>query len=402
MAILCALGFVSGLPYLLTGATLGAWLTAANVDLQKITALWLVALAYNLKFAWAPLLDRYALPLLGRRRGWMFVLQLALAAAIAVMGTVDPIAHLSTLAIVAVVVAFLSASLDIVLDAYNADILAPHERAAGSAVYVMGYRIALVVTGTLALIMADHLPWRVIYATMAVLMVLGLAATLLAEEPPRAPQAPATFRAAIVEPFLDLVRRHHAGGTALLLGFAALYEVSYFIEQGVLVPFLVRGAGFSFTEIAAVNKALQFVGIAIGGGIAGAAVARYGLSRMLVAFGACAAVTHLLYAALAVVGRSFPLFSVAVLIDSMANAMVISGFVAVMMGVVSPAVSATQLALLTSLSSVGQRVVGPYTGDVVDAVGWPGLFIGLAALVVPGTLLAWRVGQKFAAPAERP
>lgn len=398
MAILCVLGFASGLPYLLTGDTLGAWLTAEHVDIERITTLWLVGLAYNLKFAWAPLLDRFALPMLGRRRGWMLGLQLALVVTIAVMGTIDPVARPAALAVIAVAVAFLSASLDVVLDAYNADVLEPQERAAGSVVYVLGYRIALLVTGTLALVLADHLPWRAIYATMAALLVIGIVATFLAEEPARAARAPTTVRAALVEPFVDLVRRHGARGTALLLGFAALYEVSYFIVQGVLTPFLVGGIGFSFTEIAAVKKALVFVGTAIGGGFAGAAVARYGLGRVLVASGGLSAVTHLLYALLAVVGHSIGMLCVAILVDSVANAMVISGFVALMMGVVSPAVSATQLALLTSLSSVGQRVVGPFTGNVVHAIGWPALFVALAALTVPGTVLAWRVGQKFAAP----
>jgi len=402
MEILCALGFAYGLPYLLTGTTLSAWLTAEHVSLDRIAMLWLVGLAYNLKFAWAPLLDRFRLPWLGRRRGWMLALQLALVAAIAVLGTIDPVARPAALAGGAIAVALLSASQDIVLDAYNAEALAPAERAAGSAVYVMGYRIALVVTGTVALVMGDHLPWRVVYAAMAALMAIGIAATLLADEPPRPAQAPVALRDAVVRPATDLVHRYGGRGTALLLGFAALYECSYFIVQGVMIPFLVRGAGFTLSEIAAVYKALVFVGTAIGGAIAGAAVARIGLPRVLVAGGAAAAVTHLAYAALAAVGHSFPMFCTAVLVDSVANAVVIAAFVAVLMGVISPAVAATQLALLTSLASVGQRAFAPLTGAAVAALGWPGLFVALAALTVPGTALAWRVGQKFAAVPRPP
>ncbi len=401
MAILCALGFASGLPYQLTGLTLSAWLTSQKIDITKITELWLVGLAYNLKFAWAPLLDRFELPMLGRRRGWMLGLQLALVAGIAVLGTLDPVGQLALLAPMAAVVALLSASQDVVLDAYSADVLTPPERAAGSAVYVMGYRIALVVTFVLALVMADHVGWRVIYATMAALMAIGIAATLLAEEPARPEQAPRTLEQAIAMPFRDLVQRHGWRGSALVIGFAALYEVSYFIVQGLMIPFLVDGAGFTLTEIAVVYKALVFVGTATGGAIAGVLVARRGVHRVLVPFGLCAATTHLLYAALAVVGHNLPMFCTAVLVDSIANAMVISAFVAVLMGVVSPAVSATQLALLTSLSSVGQRVVGPFAGQIVQAIGWPAVFAGLAALAMPGTLLAWRFGQKFAAPADR-
>jgi PAT family beta-lactamase induction signal transducer AmpG len=396
MAILCALGFASGLPYQLTGTTLSAWLTSRNVPLARIGLMWLVGLAYNLKFAWAPLLDRFRLPWLGRRRGWMLALQLALVGAIAAMGAVDPVAHPARIAAWAVAVALLSASQDVVLDAYSADVLASDQRAAGSAVYVMGYRIALVVTGTLALVLGDHLPWRVVYAALAALMVIGIVATLVAEEPPRAPHAPTTLRDALVLPFAEFARRHRGRGTALLLVFAGLYEVAYFVEQGVMIPFLVRGAGFTLSEIAAVYKALVFAGTAFGSAIAGAAVQRFGLRRMVVVAGAGAAVTHLAYAALAVVGRDFPLFCTAVLVDSIANACVITAFLAVLMGVISPAVSATQLAVLTSLSSVGQRALGPITGAVVAAVGWPGLFVGLAVLAVPGTAISWWVGQKFA------
>jgi PAT family beta-lactamase induction signal transducer AmpG len=235
MAVLFALGFSSGLPLMLTGQTLQAWAKDAHVDIKKIAALSLVGLAYTFKFAWAPLLDRYRLPLLGRRRGWALALQLALIVAIGVLATCDPRAP-ARLAVVAVIVAFLSASQDVVLDAYTTDLLAPQERAAGSAVYVLGYRVAALGTMFLALVLADHIAWRAVYLVMAALMAVGVAATLLAEEPTGA-TPPRTLASALVEPFAELVRRLGARRTALVLAFAATYEFGYFFAQAVLVVF---------------------------------------------------------------------------------------------------------------------------------------------------------------------
>lgn len=395
MAVLFGLGFASGLPYLLTGETLKAWLTAIHVDYGRIASISLVGLAYTFKFAWAPLLDRFELPVLGRRRGWVLAFQLALVVAIAALGWVDPLASPGALAGLAVVVAVLSASQDVVLDAYATDVLAPHERAAGSALYVLGYKLAMLVTGTAALVMADHLPWRVIYGAMAALMALGIVATLLAEEPPAEPRAPRTLGSALVLPFVELHRRLGARGLALVLGFAALYEFGYFFGQSLMITFLKDGAGFELTEIGTIRKVLTLAGIAIGGITAGALVARFGVRRMLVAFGALAGLTHLLYAWLAVAGHDVPVLCVAVLFDSVANAMATSVFVAVLMGACSPAVSATQYALLTSLSSVGLHVFGPFAANVVAAAGWSGFFIVTAATAIPGLVLAWWVAREL-------
>ena len=395
MAVLLALGFSSGLPLLLTGQTLQAWMDAEHVDLHQIAAFALVGLAYTLKFAWAPLLDRYAIPVLGRRRGWVLVLQLGLVAAIALMGTVDPRGHAAVLAAAAATVALLSASQDVVLDAYSAEVLAPEQRAAGSAVYVLGYRIGALVAGSLALVLADHLAWRTIYGVMAAVMALPVVATLLAEEPPPA-RPPATLATAIVEPFRELAQRLGGRSMALLLAFAALYELGYFFAQAVIIPFLHDGVGFAFTEIGFAYKALVFGGTALGGVVSGALVARRGAHRMLVPFGVLAATTHLLYALLAAIGHSLPMLCVAVLGDSIANALVVTVFVAVLMGACSPAYSATQLAVLTSLSSVGQRVLGPFAADVQQALGWTGFFLATAAMTVPGLVLAHRMGREVA------
>jgi PAT family beta-lactamase induction signal transducer AmpG len=372
MAVLFLFGFSSGLPLYLTGSTLQAWMTSAGVQLDKIAAFSLVGLAYTFKFAWAPLLDRFRLPFLGRRRGWVLTTQVALVVAIVTMGVVDPVTQPGLLAILAVIVAVLSASQDIVLDAYNADLLTPEQRAAGAAVYVVGYRVAMLVTGTLALFMADYLPWRVIYSVIASLMLIGIAGTMLAEEPP-APSRPAsTIVQAVYRPFVELFRGLGTASAIGVLAFVAVYKFGDFFAQALLIAFFKRGLGFEFREIASIYKILGFAGMFIGGLGAGTLVARFGLRRMLFAFGILQACTNLLYTWLALVGPSYPIFGAAVLCDNITGAMGTAAFVAFLMSVCTPGVSATQFALLTSLSSIGQRVFGPFADDIVVRVDWSG------------------------------
>lgn len=393
MAVLFLLGFSSGLPLLLTGQTLQAWMTDAGVALGRIADLSAVGLAYTLKFAWAPLLDRYRLPFLGRRRGWCMGLQVSLAVAIAAMGAVDPVAEPIWLAALAIVVAFLSASQDVVIDAYKADVLSPPERAAGSAAYVLGYRVAMLVTGTAALIASDHLPWRVIYGGMALLMIVGVLATLVADEPAEPANTPTTLASSLTRPFIELYRRLGLPTLALVLGLAALYRFGDFFAQALIIPFLKQGIGFSSTEVGIVNKALGFVGTAVGGLAAGALVSRHGARRMLVPFAIAAAFTNFFYMLLAITGRDLAIFCTAVLIDHVTTALATTAFLAVLMGATSAAVSATQFALLTSLSSVGQRLFGFLADDVVVAAGWQGFFATTVALAIPGVLLAWLVAR---------
>jgi MFS transporter, PAT family, beta-lactamase induction signal transducer AmpG len=365
MAVLFFLGFSSGLPLLLTGQTLQAWLTAEGVPLDRIAAFSVVGLAYTFKFVWAPLLDRFRLPFLGRRRGWALALQLSLVVAIATMGTIDPVTQPGLLFAIAVVVAALAASQDIVIDAYKVDLLAPEERAAGAATYVIGYRVATLLTGTLALFLADFLPWRLIYIVIALLVLIGVAATLAAEEPPEPRRPATTLFEAIYLPFAELFGRLGLASALGVLVFVAIYKFGDYFAQALLIAFFRRGLGFEFSEIATIYKALGFAGMFLGGLFAGTLVAKFGLRRMLIAFGILQAATNLLYAWLGVVGPNYWIFGTAVLCDHLTGAMGTAAFLAFLMSVCSPAVSATQFALLTSLSSVGQRVFGPLADDIV-------------------------------------
>lgn len=382
--VLGVLGFASGLPLLLTAETLGAWLTQAGVSLKTIGVAALVGLPYTVKWLWAPVFDRYPLPLLGRRRGWMLVFQLGLIAAIAVMGTIDPVRSPGALAIAAVTVAFLSASHDIVLDAFANDSLRPEERAAGSALYVTGYRAAMITTGVVALILADHLAWSRIYMIFAVAMVLGVGATLAAEEPDApAGAAPTSLRQAVREPILRFARQRRF---LLVIAFVAMYRFGDFFAQVAVVNFLNTAAGFSMTAIATAYKLAGLAAVAVGGILAGATVARFGLRRCLVAFGIAQAAANLGYLAV-LHWPSAPLLATVGAIDNFANSFGAAAFVAYLMTRCEPAVSATQYAILTAMSSVGGRLFGVLVGPIHAAVGWSGLWLFSTLIAVPALLL---------------
>jgi len=402
MAVLFLLGFSSGLPLLLTGQTLQTWMTDAKVDVKQIASFASVGLPYTFKFLWAPLLDRYRLPFLGRRRGWIFLFQLGLIAALLVMSTMDPAASAERFALIAVVVATLSASQDVMIDAYNADLLAPEERAAGAATYVMGYRVAMLVAGSLALILADHIVWHAVYVVMAVVMGVGLVGTLLAEEPPLRDRPPRSIASAIGLPFAELFRRLGWRTALLTLAFAATYKFGEQFAQVLTATFYRRAIGFSKTDIGLVSKAVGFGAWALGGVLGGVLTARFGVRKTLVWFGVVQASTHVAYLWIAFAGKNLVVFGVAIFVENLSFAMATSAFVAALMSVCSPAVSATQFALLTSLSSVGQRVFGTFAGDVVKAVGWKGFFLTTIAMGIPGLVFAWLATKPPPGPPELP
>ncbi len=388
MAVLAGLGFSAGLPLMLVGQTLAAWMTDEGVDLKKIAAFASVGLPYTFKFLWAPLLDRYRLPFLGRRRGWMLAIQLALVIAITAMGLVNPAREPFALALCALFVAFFAASQDIVLDAYRTDLLPAEERAAGTAIYVVGFRVAMLVTGTLALVLADHIAWRAIYALMAALMVVGLVATLFAEEPggDRA-RRPATLLAAFGLPLRRFFQRFGLSGFGLVVLFAMTYKFGDFLVDTLKMTFYKREIGFTNTEIGTLTKAYSFAAVALGGVMVGVLAPRLGVRRSLFVFGAFAAATNVLYLLMIASGKSYLTLGIALFFDHFAGAMGATVFIAFLMSLCDVEVSATQYALLTSLSSVGGRVFGWVGADLVAGIGWDGFFVATALMAIPGLLL---------------
>lgn len=395
--LLVALGFASGLPLPLTGATLVTWMKNEGVDLATIGAFALVGLPYSLKFLWAPALDRYSVGFLGRRRGWMALLQIGLALGIAALGFLPREAGLAALAALALAVAFLSASHDVVVDAYRTDILPEEERGSGTATFVMGYRFGLVLSGAVALMLSDSLGWPVVYGLMAALMGVGLLATLLAPEP-EGIRPPRTLVDAVVRPFSDYFRRE---GAILTLAFLVLYKLGDAIAGLMITPFLLE-LGFTNSEIGVLNKGLGMGATLVGALLGGGLVSRLGLRRALFAFGILQAATNASYMALAVVGKSYPVLVISLVADNLTGGLGTAAFVAFLMSLCHRSFSATQYALLSSLSSVGGRLFGAGSGALAASIGWPAFFAATIAAAAPALLLLGRLPPGLAAPRPAP
>ncbi len=386
--VLLLLGFSSGLPLALTAGTLQAWLAAENVDIVAIGWFALVGQPYTYKFLWAPLMDRYTPPFLGRRRGWLLVTQLLLAASIAFMGTLTPRDATWLLGAVAFAVAFFSASQDIVFDALRADWLEREERGAGAAVSVLGYRIAMLVSGAGALILADQwLGWTVTYWLMAALMAVGMLATWFVIEPGLKDAAPKSLDEAVVQPFGEFFSRK---GALALLALVVLYKLGDAFAGNLTTAFLLRGPGFSLTEIGAINKGFGLAATIVGALAGGALMAKMRLYRALLLFGVLQAVTNLGFLLLSTAGKSYPLMVAVIGLENLCGGMGTAAYVALLMALCDRRFSATQYALLSALSAVGRVYVGPVAGYLVNAVGWTTFFGFTFVIALPGlALLAW-------------
>ncbi len=383
---LLVLGFASGLPLALTGGTLQAWATLSDVSLQNIGFLTLIGSAYTLKFLWAPLVDRYAPPVLGRRRSWIFSTQILLGAAIAAMGLYSPADSLMLLALLAVMVAFLSATQDIAFDAYCTDVLRKEERAAGAAVKVLGYRLAMIVSGGLALVLADRwLGWANTYFVMGALMALCAVATLLAPEPEVIARPPRSLASAVVEPLLEFFKRPGALSILLLI---VLYKLGDAFAGALSTTFLLRGAGFTGTEVGAVNKVFGLAATIVGALAGGAFMTRLGLYRSLMLFGLLQAVSNFGYWVLAVTPPHIYSMALVVGIENLCGGLGTAAFVALLMALCKQEFSATQFALLSALSAVGRTyLAGPLTPPLVESIGWPGFFVITVLIALPGLVL---------------
>lgn len=393
---LLVLGFASGLPLALTSGTLQAWATVENVSLQSIGFLTLIGTAYTIKFLWAPLIDRYVPPWLGRRRGWILLTQLLLAGSIAAMGLFNPSGNLLMLAALAVLVAFLSATQDIAFDAYSTDVLRKPERAAGAALKVLGYRLAMIVSGGLALIIADQwLGWGNMYFLMGAFMAVCALATMLAPEPEVVVQAPRSLRLAVVEPLSEFFSRRGAWTLLLLI---VLYKLGDAFAGALSTTFLLRGAGFSVTEVGTINKVFGLAATIVGALAGGAIMARLGLYRSLMLFGLLQAVSNLGYWALAVLPPQVPLMAAVVGLENLCGGLGTAAFVALLMGLCNQQFSATQFALLSALSAVGRTyLAGPLTPPLVESLGWPVFFMITVLIALPGlVLLAMRRSEILA------
>jgi len=386
-AVVMFLGFSSGLPLALTGGTLQAWLTVAGVDIRAIGLFALVAVPYTFKFLWAPLLDRFVPPALGRRRGWMLLTQIALAGTIAAMAGLSPADAPLAVAALALGVAFVSATQDVAVDAYRADVLVPRERGFGAALSVGGYRMAMLVSGGLALILADRYGFENAYVLMAALMLVGIAATLAAPAPPPG-RAPESIAAAYQGPIRELIGRR---GALALLALVVLYKIGDAFAGTLTTAFLIRGVGFEPGEVGAIYKGLG-LGVTLLGLLAGGTLlARLGVYRALMLFGVLQALTNLGFLALTVAGRDYLVMAAVVGLENLAGGMGTAAFVALLMGLCDRRYTATQYALLSALAAVGRVFVGPPSGYLVAGVGWANFFLLTFVAALPGLWLLWRM-----------
>lgn len=386
-AILLMLGFASGLPLALTAGTLQAWMTVENIDLKTIGFFSLVGQAYVFKFLWSPLMDRYTPPFLGRRRGWLLVTQVALFAGIIAMGFMQPSRDLTLMAAIAVVIAFCSASQDIVFDAWKTDILPPEERGNGAALTVLGYRLAMLVSGGLALWLADRfLGWQLTYWLMAALMIPAIIATVMADEPQSITGRPHSLEQAVVAPLRDFFQRNNAW---LMLSLIILYKLGDAFAASLTTTFLIRGLGFQAGDVGLVNKSLGLLATIIGALYGGVLMQRLSLFRALMIFGLLQAVSNFAYWLLAVTPQHLWSMGAAVFIENLCGGMGTAAFVALLMTLCNKNFSATQFALLSALAAVGRVYVGPAAGWFVELWGWPIFYAFSVVAAFPGLLLLW-------------
>ena len=380
------LGFSSGLPLALSGGTLQAWLTVEDVDIKTIGLFSLVGLPYTLKFLWSPLMDRFVVPIFGRRRGWIALSQLALIGLILGMSVTSPQNGLWFLALLAFCLTFVSASQDVAIDAYRTELLRERERGMGAAVSVTGYRVAMLVSGALALILSEYLGWRATYMLMALIMSIGVVAVWLGPEPEDPGTPPASMKDAVEGPFKEFFSRT---GVWSLLALIVLYKLGDAFAGSLTTTFLIRGVDFSVGEVGAINKGMGLASTIIGALFGGVLMARLRLFKALLIFGILQAVSNLSFMVLALVGKSYPLMIFTIAFENLAGGMGTAAFVAFLMILCNHSYTATQFALLSALASLGRVFVGPLSGVLVDGMGWTVFFFTTFLFALPGLVLLW-------------
>ncbi|KAB8335835.1 AmpG family muropeptide MFS transporter [Scytonema tolypothrichoides VB-61278] len=385
MVALVLLGFSSGLPYLLTGNTLTAWMTGENVDLGTIGWFSLVSLPYSLKFLWSPMLDKYKLPFLGRRRGWLIATQIALIVAIALMAGQQPGTALQLLAINAIAIAFLSATQDIAADAYRTDVLEPLEVGAGAGLFVSGYRVAIIVAGALALILADHVPWKSVYLLMAVFMTIGIFGTLVAPESKKV-TPPDSLAQAVILPFGEFFQRLGVYQAPLTLAFIIFYKLGDAFLSKMSTPFLLQ-TGFSKTDIGAIQIGMGSIATIVGALAGGSILSKIGINRSLWVFGILQALSNIVYYILATLGQNYQFMVIAINVENFCGGLGTAAFIGFLMSLCNPRFSATQYALLSSLMAVSRDILATPTGAIAEITGWQIFFLISIAVAVPGLLL---------------
>ncbi|MDH3363174.1 MAG: AmpG family muropeptide MFS transporter [Gammaproteobacteria bacterium] len=390
MLICVFTGFTSGLPLYVLFQLVPGWLRVEGVGLAEIGFFALVQFPYTWKFLWSPVMDRFTLPFLGHRRGWMLVTQLALLLSMGVMGFIKPDLSLWTVAYLSAAVAFFSASQDIVLDAFRRELLPDVELGLGNSIHVQAYRLSGLVPGALGFILADHFEWHIVFVIIALFMLVGIVTTLVIDEAIAEPTPPRTMRDAVIEPFREFIGRSGVAPALLVLAFLFLYKLGDNMATALQSPFFID-IGFTLTQIGAIAKTAGLVAAIVGGMVGGLVMIKLPINRALWLFGVVQVVSILGFALLSRMGANPWMLGVVVAFEYLGVGLGSAALIAFMARSTNPAFAATQLALFTALASVPRVFANAITGVIVEQVGWTNFFLLCTVLAFPGMLLLFKV-----------
>ena len=392
MLVTFLMGVSSGIPLLVTGSTLQAWMTDEKVNLAVIGMFSLVGLPYTVKFLWSPFLDRYIPPFLGRRRGWMLISQILLMLAIGSFYFVRPAESPWTVAILAVFVTFFSASQDVVIDAYRRELLPDEELGLGASMSSNGYRIGMLISGAFALFLADRIPWNYVYLLLAGSLFIGMITAFLGPNPDEQIIPPQSLREAVIEPFTEYFKRR---GAYEILAFIILYKIGDVMAANMTTPFILN-IGFSKTDLAVIGKTFGIIALIVGGLAGGILILRIGLFNALWIFGILQAVSTLFFSALVSVGAYYNILVATVTFENLTSGMGASAFIAFMATLCNKRFTATQYALLSSLMGIPRVIIASPTGFLAEKLGWVYFFVFCALAAIPGLvfLVRYKVWQE--------
>jgi PAT family beta-lactamase induction signal transducer AmpG len=386
MLVALIMGYASGLPLELTSSVLKIWMREQDVNLAVIGLFALVGLPYTLKFFQAPLLDRFSIPHLGRRRGWMLIFQFALALSICGLGRTNPGQAPWMVALAAFLVTLFSASQDIVVDAYRREDLADEELGLGSSLYIAGYRAGMLLAASGSLFLADHMGFPAAYTIMALCLLPGILTTLFTPEPAAPFGAPDNLKEAVIQPFVEYFSR---SGAITILAFILFYKIGDAVAASMTAPFYID-LHFTKTEIASVVKLFGFPPILIGTAIGGIIMLRIGINNSLWIFGALQAVSTAGFSILARSGHSLPLLAAVIAFENLSSGMGTAAFTAFMASITNKKFTATQYALLSSLMGIPRVVASAGAGFLAQSMGWTEFFVFCTLMAIPGMLLLFK------------
>jgi len=390
MLICIFTGFSSGLPLFVLYQLVPGWLRDQGVSLAEIGLFSLIGIPYVWKFLWSPLMDRFSLGGLGRRRSWMLATQVLLLISIAAFGMVNPVENIWSVAYLAAAVAFFSASQDIVLDAYRRELLPDNELGLGNSIHVQAYRFSGLVPGSLAFILADHISWQSVFIIVAAFMVVGILLTLFIKEIDTEHNAPKSLQDAIVLPFKDFIQSNGLKSAGYTLIFLVLYKLGDNMATALQTPFFID-MGFSKTEIGVIAKTSSMIAMTIGIVVGGIVMIKLSINRALWLFGFVQIASILGFAALAEIGHNNVALAVAMGFEYLGVGLGTAAFTAFIARTTNPAFAATQIALFTALAVLPRTFANATTGFIVEQIGWTQFYFLCTALAVPGMLMLFKV-----------